>query len=208
MRAKNRIINRIINRAIFRSKRSIFYIILSIIFCISAFITSKNVSNNTVFNNVSLFNNATTNKKNTNINIETCEYVRTKDGDTIVVLLNGKEETVRLLSIDCSESVHPDKTKNSIDGEIASSYTKGVLRKYKTLYLTNGKNDRDKYDRLLRVVWLEMPTDPLSKDELENKTLEGLLIKKNLCVVKDYNDYTYYNSFLEIYNKYNLGEKK
>ena len=38
------------------------------------------------------------------------------DGDTLVIDYHGIEETVRLIGVDCPESVHPDSVKNTNGG--------------------------------------------------------------------------------------------
>jgi len=90
------------------------------------------------------------------IDIENEKYkvVRVVDGDTFVVIFNGKEEKVRLIGIDTPESVHPDKTKNSDYGVIASNYTKELLLE-KEIYLEFDVSQRDKYGRLLAYAYLE-----------------------------------------------------
>lgn len=92
---------------------------------------------------------------------------RVVDGDTIVVLLDGKKEKVRMIGIDTPESVHPDKSRNTPMGKIASKYTKDNLEgKYVTL--ETDVQERDKYGRILAYVYLD--------DKMFNKTLieEGL----------------------------------
>lgn len=79
---------------------------------------------------------------------------RVVDGDTIVVLIDGKTEKVRLLRVNTPESVHPDKKQNIPAGTVASDYTKTQLAG-KTVELETEGPDRDKYDRLLRNVWVD-----------------------------------------------------
>ena len=69
---------------------------------------------------------------------------RVVDGDTIVVLMDGKKEKVRMIGINTPESVHPDKSRNTPMGKIASKYTKDNLEgKYVTL--ETDVQERDKY---------------------------------------------------------------
>ena len=56
--------------------------------------------------------------------VKEAEIVRVIDGDTLVCNIEGKTEKVRLLGVDCPESVNPDANKNSFEGYIASAYTK------------------------------------------------------------------------------------
>ena len=108
---------------------------------------------------------------------------RVVDGDTIVVLMDGKKEKVRMIGIDTPESVHPDKSRNTPMGKIASKYTKDNLEgKYVTL--ETDVQERDKYGRILAYVYLD--------DKMFNKTLleEGLAelmtIPPNVKYVDDF----------------------
>ena len=89
--------------------------------------------------------------------VEEADLVRVVDGDTLIVPLNGSEERVRLLGIDCPESVNPDPAKNTPEGERASEYAKSLLTEGQILYIEKDRTDRDPYDRLLRYVWLHEP---------------------------------------------------
>jgi len=77
------------------------------------------------------------------------------DGDTIVVQIGFKKETVRLLGVDTPEVKSP-YTEEECFGKEASSKTRHLLLKQR-VYLLKDKNapDRDKYGRLLRYVFLE-----------------------------------------------------
>ena len=77
------------------------------------------------------------------------------DGDTIRVEYNGNIEAVRLLGINTPEVDNPYR-KEECFGPEASNKTKQILNG-KSVYLLPDPNaqDRDKYDRLLRYVYLE-----------------------------------------------------
>lgn len=113
---------------------------------------------------------------NSNIELEVATVVRVVDGDTIVVELDGEEQYVRLIGIDAAESVHPDESRNTEEGEEASDHLKSILSDGDTVYLQKDTSDTDKYDRLLRYVWLEMPTDVSDIDEISTKMLNAILI--------------------------------
>lgn len=76
------------------------------------------------------------------------------DGDTIEVEINDKQELVRLIGINTPE-VDSSYTKQECFGPEASDYAKKLLDK-KEVYLIPDSNgqDRDKYNRLLRYVFL------------------------------------------------------
>jgi micrococcal nuclease len=80
------------------------------------------------------------------------ECIRTVDGDTIVIELNGKKEYVRLLGVDTAESVKPgvEVQPGAIE---ASDFTKQLTGKQ--IILTYDADKRDFFGRLLAYVWLE-----------------------------------------------------
>ena len=87
---------------------------------------------------------------------------RVVDGDTIVVAMNGDDETVRLLGMDTPETVDPRKPVQCFGPE-ASAETKSLLDgREVTLQSDPTQSDRDKYGRLLRYVFRD---DGLFVDE-------------------------------------------
>lgn len=115
---------------------------------------------------------------------------RVVDGDT---LLLTDEEKLRLTGIDAPESVHQDKSRNSVYGELASDHLKQEVQGGDRLWvlspagvllfsLQNSKSDgeirdRDNYDRLLRLVWAGKPdltgglTEEVLRESLNAKML-------------------------------------
>jgi len=98
------------------------------------------------------------------------EYVITKvfDGDTFEAEANGKKEKVRMLGIDTPEKFDSDKLTRDIErtkrdsetikklGELSSVYTRNLLDGKKVLLEPDKtQDDKDKYGRLLRYVYLE-----------------------------------------------------
>ncbi len=76
------------------------------------------------------------------------------DGDTIKVAQNGQTETVRLIGMDTPEVKDPRKPVQCY-GEQASSKTKSLVSgKSVRLVADTIGDDRDKYHRLLRYVYL------------------------------------------------------
>jgi micrococcal nuclease len=81
------------------------------------------------------------------------------DGDTIVVEIAEKRETVRLIGVDTPEVKDPRKPVQCF-GEAASAHTKAALTgKSVRLVPDPLDSDRDKYGRLLRYVLLPDGTD-------------------------------------------------
>ncbi len=77
------------------------------------------------------------------------------DGDTIFVLQDGKEETVRLLGIDTPETKDPRRPVMCF-GHEASDYTRILIAGRAVKLISDPlQTDRDKYGRLLRYVEFE-----------------------------------------------------
>lgn len=74
------------------------------------------------------------------------------DGDTFYVKdKNCKQFKVRLIGVDCPEST----IRKDFYGKEASEYIKELLPIGSIVRLEKDKGDKDKYDRLLRYVWLD-----------------------------------------------------
>lgn len=84
----------------------------------------------------------------------TYKVLRVVDGDTIIVDFGGKSEKVRMIGIDTPESVHPDESRNTPEGKIASDFTKSQLEG-KNVQLEFDVEERDKYGRMLAYVWID-----------------------------------------------------
>lgn len=80
------------------------------------------------------------------------------DGDTIKVEIVGKTETVRLIGIDTPETNDP-RTEVQCFGAVASNKAKELLDSNLVRLEADGQSDdRDRYGRLLRYVYLENGT--------------------------------------------------
>ena len=85
---------------------------------------------------------------------DTATVLRVVDGDTLVVQVDGRKERVRLLGVDTPETVHPNKPVEYF-GKEASAFTKRMAEgKDVRLEADPENNDKDRYGRLLRYVWL------------------------------------------------------
>jgi micrococcal nuclease len=83
------------------------------------------------------------------------KVIRIVDGDTIVIMYNGKYEKVRLLCVNTPESVHPDKKQNIVMGKVASKYTqKKLTGKHVNLEFEIDRL-RGHYGRLLAYVFVD-----------------------------------------------------
>ena len=97
---------------------------------------------------------------------EVVEYHGCVDGDTIKVLLDGKEYTARLLAIDTPESVHTRKEVEYL-GKESSEYTCDRIKKASKLEIEYDENEdkMDMFDRLL--VWVFVDDSLLQKELIE-----------------------------------------
>lgn len=77
------------------------------------------------------------------------------DGDTIVVNMNDKPETIRFIGVDTPETVHPTKPKECYGEEASKKTLEMLLSKFVYLVPDPQTKNVDKYGRLLRYVFLE-----------------------------------------------------
>jgi micrococcal nuclease len=81
--------------------------------------------------------------------------VRIIDGDTIRVLVQGREEAVRLIGVDTPEIT---RGKNEPFGEAAKEFLAAMLAN-RRLALEPGVEERDRYGRLLAYLWTQGEQD-------------------------------------------------
>ncbi|MCL2807967.1 MAG: thermonuclease family protein [Coriobacteriia bacterium] len=128
---------------------------------------------------------------------EQARVVRIVDGDTLIVSIFGVNERVRLIGIDAPESVHSDETKNTQEGIDSSNYVKSIVQPGQTVYLQRDLSNRDKHERLLRYVWLEVPDDPWSMSEVRTKMLNGMLVDNAHAETRRYEPDTAYHDIFK-----------
>lgn len=75
------------------------------------------------------------------------------DGDTLDVMINNKEERIRLLLVDTPETKHPSKPVQPFGPE-ASQFAKDTLEG-KEVRVELDVSERDKYGRLLAYIWID-----------------------------------------------------
>lgn len=144
-----------------------------------------------------------------NYEFQKAKLVRVVDGDTIVVDIEGTQAKVRLIGIDTPESVASKEylartgKVNSEAGIKASDYTKTLLENTEYVYLQKDVSDTDRYGRLLRFVWLEVPNDCMDIEEIATKMLNGMLVADHVAEVTPYKpDITHNDDFKYIYDHY------
>jgi len=82
--------------------------------------------------------------------------VKVIDGDTIKVNIGGEVETVRLIGVDTPEIPNPHSSRQDCFGPEAAQYAKQLLENQPVyLILDPMQSNRDKYNRLLRYIFLE-----------------------------------------------------
>ena len=86
------------------------------------------------------------------------------DGDTLVVRVDGEAATVRLIGIDAPERSHPSLGKEFLADESAAFLSSLCLGK--GVRLEAGAEEADRYDRLLRYVFLPRPDGRLLNLEM------------------------------------------
>ena len=118
--------------------------------------------------------------------LEPVEFVRALDGDTIIIRKDREEVKVRFIGIDTPESVNPDESKNSSYGDLASAYTKELLKSYDIVYLQYDTEAMDQYGRTLAYVWIKGDVDVNNKQDVANYMLNGILVANGYAMNKTY----------------------
>jgi micrococcal nuclease len=112
--------------------------------------------------------------------------VRVVDGDTVVVSVGGREESVRLIGIDTPESVARDRP-NECFGAEASHRLAELLPVGTVVRLTRDVEPRDVYDRLLAYV----------QRQPDGLFVNAAQVVDGYAVAKDYPPNTTYRTDLE-----------
>lgn len=174
-------------------KKCIKKIIISIIFIILAIIFALYYKNY-IKQNVNTYNdNTITNVEESKDNIELVEATVTKvvDGDTIWVNINGNNEKVRFIGVNCPEYT----TKIEPYGKEATEYTTNELFG-KTVYLQKDVSETDDYDRLLRYVWLKK-IDTINEENIRQYLFNAKLVLNGYAKSNYYKPDISFQSYLE-----------
>ena len=166
-------------------------------------INNSNNSNNVINTTTDTKSNTDSNtdeKTKLNTTVIPSNYIEAKvtrivDGDTIVANINESEKKVRMIGVNTPEST----TKIEKFGKEASNYTTEKLTN-KTIYLEKDVNETDKYGRLLRYVWLEIPTE-INEAQIKEKMFNAILVTEGYAQVATYPpDVKYVDYFTKIQN--------
>lgn len=112
---------------------------------------------------------------------------RVVDGDTIELSDGSK---VRLIGVNTPEST----TRHEDYGKEASNYTKSKLDG-KQVWVQKDISETDRYDRLLRLIWLAIPTDVMNEDEIRTKMFNADLVLNGYAEPSTYTPDVKYSDF-------------
>ena len=90
---------------------------------------------------------------------ELYKVIKVIDGDTVNIEINGKSETIRLIGIDSPETVDPRKPVQCYGKEASEKAKETLTGKSVSLEADPTQGERDKYNRLLRFVFLSDGTN-------------------------------------------------
>ena len=100
--------------------------------------------------------------------LEAVTVERVVDGDTLK-LTDGRR--IRLIGVNT-----PESTKRTEEyGKEASQYTTSKLNE-KQVWIQKDISETDRYDRLLRIVWVDIPTDDMDEKEIRTKMFNADLV--------------------------------
>lgn len=116
---------------------------------------------------------------------------RVVDGDTIELSDGSK---VRLIGVNTPEST----TRTEEYGKEASNYTKSILDG-KSVWLQKDVSEADRYGRLLRIVWLDIPTNGMDDKEIRTKMFNAHLVLNGYAEPSTYNPDVKYSEYFVKY---------
>jgi micrococcal nuclease len=76
------------------------------------------------------------------------------DGDTIDVLIDGQEQRIRIIGVDTPETKDPNQPVMCFGAEATAFTVQMIQMAGNEVYLEKDVSETDRYDRLLRYVWL------------------------------------------------------
>ncbi len=167
----------------FKKNLIIILILISSVFTIYKLIENNRISINDIQDQTS--NDVNDENVNDTINNKNITFTkafvnRVVDGDTIEVTIEDKKYKVRFIGINCPEYT----TKIEEYGKEATEYTTSMLLN-KTVYLEKDVSETDKYGRLLRYIWLEIPNG-ITNEEIKSKMFNAKLLLDGYAQVATY----------------------
>ena len=108
-------------------------------------------------------------------NFEEVKVISIIDGDTVrIEMADGTVEKLRIIGVDAPETEKWNQAGEYYADE-ATDFVSEILMG-RTVYLEKDNSDMDKYGRLLRYIWLEMP-DEINEDAISELNLSALLLQ-------------------------------
>ena len=123
------------------------------------------------------------------------------DGDTVDVNVDGDVQRIRLIGIDAPESASYQEDLNTPEGQQAADFTTELMPIGSTVYLQKDQTETDKYGRLLRYVWIELPDDALDEDEVKTKMANAIIIEAGYAEATRFRPDTTYADLFEAAQK-------
>lgn len=128
---------------------------------------------------------------------ETYEVVKVVDGDTLTLNMGDKTETLRLIGMDTPETVDPRKPVQCFAKEASAKAKEMLMGKRVRIEADPSQGELDKYNRLLRYVFLE-----------EGTFYNKLMIEEGYAHEYTYNTpYKYQSEFKDAETKAREGKK-
>lgn len=109
------------------------------------------------------------------------------DGDTIWAEIDGEKQKIRFIGVNTPEKGEPMY-------EEATEFTKKALLN-QWIYLEKDISDTDRYGRLLRYIWLEVPQEDI-QSERDEKLFNAQLVASGLAEVVEYKPDVKYLEYL------------
>ena len=89
------------------------------------------------------------------LGLEQVTVIGVVDGDTVVVWWQGREERVRLIGLNTPETMDPRRPVQCFGFQASVATTEMLEGQRVWMEADPSQSDRDRYDRLLRYLWLE-----------------------------------------------------
>lgn len=187
-------------------RKIIGYILLIILICIIALSIRNTINPNYSDEKESTQSSYVTGNEinSDSLKLHKATVKRVVDGDTFIINIDGKDERVRLIGVDTPESVNPDESKNTPEGEEASNITKKLVPENTVVWLEYDKDRTDDYGRTLAYLWLTDKFENVTSDNMDKYMLNAKLLKigtaKPMFISPNLK---YEPEFVEIYGKNN-----
>lgn len=163
-------------------KKYIFTI--SILFMIYCGIEFDLIDAKEVINSFDVLSTHKVQTQEQDVKFEKCIVSKHVDGDTVYVKrANQKQEKIRFIGVNTPETKHPTKGVEYF-GKEASDFTKSALLG-KAVYLEKDTSERDRYGRLLRYIWLQIPQNK-DENEVKTKLFNAILVKEGYAQVSTF----------------------